>query len=137
MGRLGKGILSPGQYLDWKAFLIEFANEQAATNSTAGNPAWDRDMLLGQGRFAQQQTRYPVQVFEQVNQIAIRVWKSLPTSVDSVVELQRDNEALNQVKEERSQLVWERGSVCVFPQDHLQQLWVSERLTRAVQIKQN
>ena len=40
--------------------------------------AWDRDMLLDQGRFAQQQTGYPVQVFEQVNQIAIRVWKSLP-----------------------------------------------------------
>ena len=53
-----------------------------------------------------------MQVFEQVNQIAIRVWKSLPTGVDSVVELQRDNEALNQVREERSQLVWERGSVC-------------------------
>ena len=54
-----------------------------------------------------------MQVFEQVNQIAIRVWKSLPTGVDSVVELQRDNEALNQVREEHSQLVWERGSVCV------------------------
>ena len=35
-------------------------------------------MLLGQGRFAQQQTGYPLQVFEQVNQIAIRAWKSLP-----------------------------------------------------------
>ena len=54
-----------------------------------------------------------MQVFEQVNQIAIRVWKSLPTGVDSVVELQRDNEALNQVREECSQLVWERESVCV------------------------
>ena len=54
-----------------------------------------------------------MQVFEQVNQIAIRVWKLLPTGVDSVVELQRDNEALNQVREEHSQLVWERGSVCV------------------------
>jgi hypothetical protein len=30
-------------------------------------------------------------------------------------------------------LVWVRGSVCVFPQDHLQQLWVPERLTRVVQ----
>ena len=40
--------------------------------------AWDRDMLLDQGRFAQQQTGYPVQVFEQVNQIPIRAWKSLP-----------------------------------------------------------
>ena len=78
MGRLGKGILSPGQYLDWKAFLNEFANEKAVANSAAGNPAWDRDMLLGQGRFAQQQTGYPLQVFEQVNQIAIRAWKSLP-----------------------------------------------------------
>jgi hypothetical protein len=27
---LVKACLSPGQYLDWKAFLIEFANEQAA-----------------------------------------------------------------------------------------------------------
>ena len=54
-----------------------------------------------------------MQVFEQVIQIAIRVWKSLPTSVDSVVELQRDNEALNHLREEHSQLVWERGSVCV------------------------
>ena len=82
---LVKACLSPGQYLDWKAFLIEFANEQAVANTVAGNPAWDRDMLLGQGQFAQQQTGYPVQVFEQVNQIAIRAWKSLPTSgVDSV-----------------------------------------------------
>jgi hypothetical protein len=34
-------------------------------------------------------------------------------------------------------LVWERGSVCVFPQDHRQQLWVPEQLTRAIQGKQN
>ena len=34
-------------------------------------------------------------------------------------------------------LVWERGSVCVFPQDHRQLLWVPERLTRAIQGKQN
>jgi hypothetical protein len=61
---LVKACLSPGQYLDRKAFLIEFANEQAASNSAAGNPAWDKDMLLGQGRFAQQQTGHPVQVFE-------------------------------------------------------------------------
>ncbi|XP_027256330.1 igE-binding protein-like [Cricetulus griseus] len=70
--------LSPGQYLDWKAFLIEYANEQAAVNRAAGNAAWDVDMLLGQGRFAQQQTGYPLQVFEQINNIATRAWKSLP-----------------------------------------------------------
>ena len=34
-------------------------------------------------------------------------------------------------------LVWERGSVCVFPQDHQQPLWVQELLTRAIQGKQN
>ena len=78
-----------------------------------------------------------MQVFEQVNQIAIRVWKSLPTGVDSVVELQKDNEALNQVREEHSQLVWERGSVCLFPQDHRQQLQVPEWLTRAIQNQQS
>jgi hypothetical protein len=114
LGRLGKGILSPGQYLDWKAFLNEFANEKAVANSAAGNPAWDRDMLLDQGLFAQQQTGYPVQVFEQVNQIAIRVWKSLPTGVDSVAELQRDNEALNQVRGALSIGLGERVCLC-FP----------------------
>jgi hypothetical protein len=34
-------------------------------------------------------------------------------------------------------LVWERGSVCVFPQDYRQLLWVPEWLTRAIQNKQN
>jgi hypothetical protein len=131
-----KACFSPGQYLVWKVFLIKFSNEQAAANSAAGNPAWDRDMLLDQGRFAQQ-TGYPVQVFEQVTQIAIRAWKSLPTCVDSVAELQRHNEALNQVREVRSQLVWERGSVYVFPQDHQQQLWILKQLTRAIQNKQS
>ena len=100
--RRRKSCLSPGQYLDWKAFLIEFANEQAVANSAAGNPAWDRDMLLGQGRFAQQQTRYPVQVFEQVNQIAIRAWKSLPTVVTV---LQNSREAMRITNQ-----VWTRHS---------------------------
>jgi hypothetical protein len=75
---LVKACLSPGQYLEWKAFIIEFTNEQAVANSAVGNPAWDRDMMLGQGRFAQQQTGYALQVFEQVKQITIKAWKSLP-----------------------------------------------------------
>ena len=44
----------------------------------AGNPAWDVDMLLGQGRFVQQQIGYPLQVYDQANQMAIRAWRSLP-----------------------------------------------------------
>ena len=44
---VAKAVLTNmGQYLDWKAFLIEFANKQAAANIAAGNPVWDRDMLL-------------------------------------------------------------------------------------------
>lgn len=75
---LARACLCLGQYLDWGAFLIKYASEQAAANLAAGQAAWDGDMLLGQGRFANQQTGYPVQVFEQVNQIAIKAWKSLP-----------------------------------------------------------
>ncbi|XP_031215363.1 endogenous retrovirus group K member 7 Gag polyprotein-like [Mastomys coucha] len=75
---LARACLSPGQYLDWRAFLIEYAAEQAAANQRNSNPAWDRDMLLGQGRFANQQTGYPPQVYEQINQIAIKAWRSLP-----------------------------------------------------------
>lgn len=75
---LARAALSPGQYLDFRAFLIDFANEQAAENAVAGNPHWDRDMLLGIGRFANQQTGYPHAVYEQVNKIAIKAWKSIP-----------------------------------------------------------
>ena len=45
------------------------------------------------------------------------VWKLVRNCIEDRercgAELQRGNEALNQVREERSQLVWERGSVCV------------------------
>ncbi|ERE83438.1 Retroviral nucleocapsid protein Gag containing protein, partial [Cricetulus griseus] len=69
---LVRACLSPGQYLDWRDFQIEFANDQGVANRAAGNPAWDVDMLLGQGPFAQQQTGYPPQEYDQINQIAIR-----------------------------------------------------------------
>ncbi|KAL6052561.1 hypothetical protein STEG23_025311 [Scotinomys teguina] len=75
---LACACLSPGQYLDWRAFLIEFANEEAAANQAAGNAAWDRDVLLGQGRFTNNQTGYPVQVYEKINKIGIKAWKALP-----------------------------------------------------------
>ncbi|ERE82937.1 Retroviral nucleocapsid protein Gag containing protein [Cricetulus griseus] len=44
---LVRDCLSPGQHLHWKAFLIEYAKEQAAVNRAAGYAAWDVDMLLG------------------------------------------------------------------------------------------
>ena len=69
--------------------------------------------------------------------VGLEVSEKLHRRLRCGTELQRGNEALNQVREERSQLVWARGSVCVFPQDHQQQLWVPEWLTRAIQGKQN
>ena len=45
------------------------------------------------------------------------VWKLVRNCIEDRercgAELQRGNEALNQVREERSQLLWERVSVCV------------------------
>jgi hypothetical protein len=75
---LAHACLSPGQYLDWKAFFIEFAGEQAAQNAEAGQAAWDQDMLLGQGRIAAGQTNYPLQAYEQINKMCTKAWKALP-----------------------------------------------------------
>ena len=44
---LARACLSPGQYLDWKTFFIEYSGEQATQNASAGQAAWDQDMLLG------------------------------------------------------------------------------------------
>ena len=106
-------------------------------------------MLLDQGRFAQQQTGYPVQVFEQVNQIAIRAWKSLPNRgeasenltliltpqmntqvIEVMVSLPRGIVSISPGDRPDQVLTWARGSVCVFPQDQTEPLWVPERLVR-------
>ena len=111
--------------------------------------AWDRDMLLGQGRFAQQQTGYSLQVFEQVNQIAIRAWKSLPNRgeasenltlvltpqmgtqvIEVMVSSPRGIVSISTGDRPDQVLMWVRGSVCVFPQDQTEPLWVPERLVR-------
>nr|BAB31472.1 unnamed protein product [Mus musculus] len=69
-------------------------------------------MLLGQGRFAQQQTGYPLQVFEQVNQIAIREWKALP------------------IRGEASENLTLVLTPQMDTQDQTEPLWVLERLVR-------
>jgi hypothetical protein len=103
------------QYLEWKALWYDTSQTQARANAAAEGDQrnWMFDLLTGQGPYAANQTKYIWGAYTQVSAAAIRAWKSLPTSVDSVAELQRENEALNQVREEHSQLVWERGSVCV------------------------
>lgn len=80
-GGLVRACLTSGQYLDWKSYLFEYANAQAAVNLASGvDPQrhWDADMLLGQGRFALDQTTYPEQVYAQINDIAVKAWKALP-----------------------------------------------------------
>lgn len=80
-GSLARACLSPGQYLDWKSYLYEYANIQAAINLASGaDPQrhWEADMLLGIGRFALDQIGYPDQVYSQINEIAIKAWKALP-----------------------------------------------------------
>ena len=53
---LAHACLSPGQYLEWKVFVSEFAEEQAAVNQATGGPVrtWDKDALIGQGQYANQ-----------------------------------------------------------------------------------
>ncbi|ERE90008.1 protease-like protein [Cricetulus griseus] len=52
----------------------------AAINLAAGGAqaVWDTDMLLRQGRFANQQNGYPPQVYDLLNAIATWAWKALP-----------------------------------------------------------
>ena len=69
---LACAYLTSGQYLDCKAYYIEFALEQAVLNARNGQPAWDQDMLMGQGRFAAAQTNYPPQVYDQINILGTR-----------------------------------------------------------------
>jgi hypothetical protein len=89
------------------------------------------------------------QVFEQVNQIAKRAWKSLPNigeaseNLTLVLTPQIDTQVIEvMVSSPRGivsispgdrvapVLTWARGSVCVFPQDQTEPLWVPERLVR-------
>ena len=39
-------------------------------------------MLMGQGNFANNQTGYPIQVYEQINNCALRAWKMLSGTGD-------------------------------------------------------
>lgn len=76
-----KAVLpSTGQYMEWKALWHEAALQQAKTNAAALTPEqreWTFDMLIGQGRHMADQANFPMPVYAQVSQAAIRAWKSL------------------------------------------------------------
>ena len=81
---LCKAVLLGGGYLTWKTAYIEHAIEQAVANAAPGlpNAAWNINMLMGQGNFANSQTGYPIQVYEQINNCALRAWKMLSGTGD-------------------------------------------------------
>ena len=88
---LCKAVLSGGGYLTWKAAYIEHAVEQAAAYAAAvlPNAAWNIDMLMGQGNFANNQTGYPIQVYEGINNCVLRAWKILSGTGDLGTSLSR------------------------------------------------
>ncbi|XP_033616382.1 igE-binding protein-like [Fukomys damarensis] len=73
-----RACLSMGQYLDWKSIFQDACTAQARNNALQGQPHWDYDMLTGQGQWSVNQTAFPVQVYEQINKLAVKAWKSLP-----------------------------------------------------------
>ena len=66
-----------GQYIEWKALWQDACQVQARANAAAGQPAWDFDMLSGQGQWTVNQTAYPVEVYGQMALCAVRAWKVL------------------------------------------------------------
>ena len=73
-----KACLTMGQYLDWKSIWHDLCLSQARANATAGQQAWSFEMLTGQGIWTNNQLGYPVQVYDQINQAAVKAWKALP-----------------------------------------------------------
>lgn len=75
-----KACLTMGQYLDWKSIYADLVQQQARINAAPpiNQPAWNFDMLMGQGQWANDQTVFPAPVYDQINAAAIRAWKALP-----------------------------------------------------------
>ncbi|XP_017657632.1 igE-binding protein-like [Nannospalax galili] len=73
-----KACLTAGQYLDWKSIYQDLCMTQAKRNANNQRPHWTYDMLTGQGQFVNNQNGYPVEVYQQINDAAVKAWKSLP-----------------------------------------------------------
>lgn len=75
-----KAVLSGGDYLLWAAAYGELAKKHALANRASGQPAWNEDMLTGEGAFDTEdvQARCPNEVLMQVRDIALQAWKVVP-----------------------------------------------------------
>ena len=74
---LAKACLSGGQFLEFKSLAMDLAQKQARKNFQQGQQWWTADMLLGQGDFTANQTNYPPEVHQQVNEIHYKAWTSV------------------------------------------------------------
>ncbi|XP_069915662.1 endogenous retrovirus group K member 10 Gag polyprotein-like [Oryctolagus cuniculus] len=72
-----KAVLSGGDYLLWSAAYRELARTQVAQNRADGQPAWNEDMLNGEGAFHAEavQAQCPRELLQQIRDIALRAWK--------------------------------------------------------------
>lgn len=76
---IARACLSTGQYLDYRSIVVDAAHVQARINAQhQGRAPWNADMLLGQGNWAANQTAYPLEVYQQINEIYLKAWKTLP-----------------------------------------------------------
>ncbi|XP_060230653.1 endogenous retrovirus group K member 10 Gag polyprotein-like [Meriones unguiculatus] len=78
---VARAVLSGGDYLLWSADFREFSRRTATLNVQSGNPAWNQDMLLGEGQYEgnYNQINYPPAVYTQITAAARRAWQKLPS----------------------------------------------------------
>lgn len=84
---LAKACLGSGQYLEFKSMVEDKAQAQARQNLQNGRVWWTTDMLLGRGEFTRNQTNYPIEVHQQINEIFYKTWKSLPNKGEAASNL--------------------------------------------------
>jgi hypothetical protein len=81
---LCKATLSGGHFLLCDSEWQETSKKSAASNAQTGNPDWDSNMLLGEGRYEgnANQIGFPVGVYAQIAMAACHTWRQLPVRGD-------------------------------------------------------
>ncbi|XP_052026244.1 igE-binding protein-like [Apodemus sylvaticus] len=93
---VARASLSTGQYLDYRSLVVDMAHAQARVNVQNQHPQWDVDMLMGIGRWAANQTQFPIEVYAQINDIYQRAWKALPKKGEVVGNLTKILQGTNE-----------------------------------------
>lgn len=82
---LCQATLAGGECLLWQSKWQEISKRTADLNAQSGNPGWNAEMLLGEGRYASKasQVGLPAGVYNQIAAAARCAWKQLPAIGDS------------------------------------------------------